>query len=184
MHTFLDNFEQGRKYLAQIASHQAETRREENLQNQKSLNISSLKTGYLNLDSSSGFGRDSERAHAVQIECTFCGGIILYAEQFFKRIRMEKEKARAVDVSSNRKMEHTPWECFRCESEDHMIAKFPNQVFLMKEVIMHATTAKMIVTARYMHIWNECLATTNGKFMVILKTETEQLCKRGDIIQE
>ena len=29
MHTFLDNFQQGGKYSAQIASHQAELRREE-----------------------------------------------------------------------------------------------------------------------------------------------------------
>ena len=25
-------------------------------------------------------------------------------------------------------MERTPWKCFRCESEDHMITKFPKQV--------------------------------------------------------
>ena len=31
MHTFLDNFQQVGKYSAQIASHQAELRREENL---------------------------------------------------------------------------------------------------------------------------------------------------------
>ena len=31
MHTFLDNFHQGGKYSAQIASHQAEQRREEKL---------------------------------------------------------------------------------------------------------------------------------------------------------
>ena len=31
MHTFLDNFQQGEKYSAQISSHQAELRREENL---------------------------------------------------------------------------------------------------------------------------------------------------------
>ena len=31
MHTFLDQFHQGGKYFAQIASHQAEFRREENL---------------------------------------------------------------------------------------------------------------------------------------------------------
>ena len=30
MHTFMDNFHQGGKYSAQIASHQAELRREEN----------------------------------------------------------------------------------------------------------------------------------------------------------
>ena len=76
MYTFLDNFHQGGKYSAQIAIHQAELRREEKFTDQKSLNISSLQTDYLNLDSSSGFGRNSERAHAVQTKCTFCGGKI------------------------------------------------------------------------------------------------------------
>ena len=66
MHTFLDNFEQGKKYLAQIAIHQVELRREKKFTDQKSLNISSLQTDYLNLDSSSGFGRYSERTHDVQ----------------------------------------------------------------------------------------------------------------------
>ena len=45
---------------------------------------------------------------------------------------------------------------------------------------MHAATEKMIVTERHMHIWHECLAMTNGKLMVRLKTKTEHLCKRGD----
>ena len=44
MHTFLDNFQQEGKYSAQIASHQAELRRQENFTEQKSLNISSLQT--------------------------------------------------------------------------------------------------------------------------------------------
>ena len=39
MHTFLDNFHHGGKYSAQIASHQAELRREEKLTDQKYLNI-------------------------------------------------------------------------------------------------------------------------------------------------
>ena len=60
-------------------------------------------------------------------------------------------------------MKRTPRKCFRCGSEDHMIAKCPKQVFLLKNVIMHATTAKMIVTARYMFLWLECLAMTNAK---------------------
>ena len=89
------------------------------------MNISSLQTDYLNLDSSSGFGRDSERAHDVQTECTFCGGVNHSSEQCFKRIRKGKEKARAVEVSYNRKMERKPRKCFRCGSEDHMIAKCP-----------------------------------------------------------
>ena len=72
MHTFLDNFHQGGKYSAQI-SHQAELRRDEKFTYQKSLNISSLHTDYLNLDSrSSGSSRHSEIAHYVQAKCTFC----------------------------------------------------------------------------------------------------------------
>ena len=44
MHTFLDNFRQSGKYSAQLASHQAELRREELYPDQKCLNISSLQT--------------------------------------------------------------------------------------------------------------------------------------------
>ena len=50
MHTFLDNFQRSGKYSAQLASHQAELRREEKYPDQKCLNISSLQTEYLNLD--------------------------------------------------------------------------------------------------------------------------------------
>ena len=65
MHTFLSNFHRGGKYSAHIASHQADLRREEKFTDQKSLNISSLQTDYLNLDSSSVFSSNSERAHDV-----------------------------------------------------------------------------------------------------------------------
>ena len=123
MHTFLDNFHQGGKYSAQIASHQAEMRREEKFTDLKSLNISSLQTDYLNLDScSSGSGRHSERAYYFQAKCTFFGGKNHSAEKYFKRIRKEMEKARAVNDSSNIYSERPPWKCFRCGSEDHMIA--------------------------------------------------------------
>ena len=37
MHTFLDNFQQSGKYPAQLASHQAELRREEQYPDQKML---------------------------------------------------------------------------------------------------------------------------------------------------
>ena len=74
MHKFMDNFHQGGKYWAYIASHQAELRREEKFTHQKSLNISSLQTYHLNLDSSSGSSSNSEKAHAVQKKCTFFGG--------------------------------------------------------------------------------------------------------------
>ena len=42
MHIFLDNFHQGEKYTAQIASHQAELRREGNFTDLKSLSIAYL----------------------------------------------------------------------------------------------------------------------------------------------
>ena len=95
MHTFLDNFCQGEKYSDRIASHQAELKREEKFTDQKSLNISSLYNDYFNLDSRSGFGRNSERANNVQTNCTFCGGTNHSAEKCFKRIRQKKEKYRA-----------------------------------------------------------------------------------------
>ena len=46
MHTFMDNFHQGGKYSAQIASHQTELRREGNFIDRKYLSISTLYTDY------------------------------------------------------------------------------------------------------------------------------------------
>ena len=66
MHIFLDNFHQGGKYTAQIASHQEELRREENLTDQKYLSITYLQTDYLDLDSSSGSGINNEISNLVQ----------------------------------------------------------------------------------------------------------------------
>ena len=71
MHIFLDKFNQGGKYTAHIASHQAELIREENFIDQKSLSVSSLQTDYLNIDSSSVSGRNNERENIVQVKCTF-----------------------------------------------------------------------------------------------------------------
>ena len=51
--------------------------------------------------------------------------ITILREKKFKRIRQEKEKARAVGFSSNRNLERLHRKCFRCGSEDHMIAKCP-----------------------------------------------------------
>ena len=88
------------------------------------MNISYVQTDYLNLDIIiSGSSIHSERAHAVQKKCTFCGGSNHSAEKCYKRIRKENEKSRAVDVSSNRHTECPPRGCFRCGSEDHIIAK-------------------------------------------------------------
>ena len=54
------------KNSSQIASHQAELRREETFTDQKYLSNSSSQTDYLNLDSRSGCGRNNERANIVQ----------------------------------------------------------------------------------------------------------------------
>ena len=97
-----------KKYSAQIASHQTELVREEKFTDKKSLNISSLQTDYLNLDSRSGFDRDIERAYDVQIECILFGGVNHSTEECFKMIGKGKEKYRAVDVSSTRVVERTP----------------------------------------------------------------------------
>ena len=70
MHTFLDNYHQGGKCSAQRANHYAELERGEYFTDKKYLLISSLQTDYLSLDSSSGFGRNSERANTVQKKCT------------------------------------------------------------------------------------------------------------------
>ena len=92
---------------------------------QKCLNISSLQTEYLNLDNSvSGSSRHNERAQSFQTKCIFFGLNNHYAEKCFKRIRQEKEKAHAVGISSNINSERPPRKCYRCGSEDHMIAKY------------------------------------------------------------
>ena len=84
MHTFLDNFHQGGKYYAQIASHQAELRREGRFTDHKYLYISSLQTGYLNLDSSSGCGRNSDRANTVKKSAPFVKLLINLQKMFQK----------------------------------------------------------------------------------------------------
>ena len=72
MHTFLDNFHQSEKYSAQLASHQAELRREKKYPDQNILNISSLQTDYLNIDNSnSESSRHNERAHSVRKSAHF-----------------------------------------------------------------------------------------------------------------
>ena len=76
MHKFPDNFHQGGKYSAHIASHQVELRIGEKSTDQKSLNISSLQNDYINLNSSSGFGRNIEREITFQTKCIFCGLVV------------------------------------------------------------------------------------------------------------
>ena len=42
-----------------------------------------------------------------------------------KKIRKEKEKAHSAGTSSNKNSDRPARKCFRCGSEDHMIAKCP-----------------------------------------------------------
>ena len=87
------------------------------------MNISSLQTDCLNLDSSSGFGRNSEIVNTVQKKCTFCGGVNHSAEKCFKGIRQEKEKSRTAGALENRQKERRPRKFIRYGYEDHLIAK-------------------------------------------------------------
>ena len=126
MHIFLDNFQQSGKYSAQLASQQVDLRREEMYPDQKCLNISSLQTEYLNLDySQSGSIKHNEKANSDKAKCTYCRLSNHYVEKCFKNIRKEKDKARSTGTSSNKNSDRPTWKCFRCGSEDHLIAKFP-----------------------------------------------------------
>ena len=103
MHTFMDNFQQSGKYSAQLGRHQAELRREEQYPDQKCLNISSLQTEYLNLDSSqSGSRKHNEKAHSAKANCTYCGLSNHSVEKCFIKTRKEKEKARSVGTLSRK----------------------------------------------------------------------------------
>ena len=93
MHTFLDNFHQSGKYSAQLASHEAELRREEKYPYQKCLNISSLQTEYLNLDNSkSGSSKHNEKANSTKTKCTYCGLSNHSVENVSKRSEKKKRK--------------------------------------------------------------------------------------------
>ena len=46
-------------------------------------------------------------------------------EKCLKRIRKEKEKSRSAGTSSNKNSDRPARKCFRCGSEDHIIAKCP-----------------------------------------------------------
>ena len=91
MHIFLDNFHQREKYSSQIAIHQAELRRQEVFTDKKALPISSLQTDYLNLDNSSGCGKNSEGANIFQAKYTFCGGAN-HSTYFFSKVPEIKSK--------------------------------------------------------------------------------------------
>ena len=87
----MDNFLQGGKYSTQIDSYPAEFRRERKLTDQKSLSIPSLQTNNLNIDSSSGCSKKSEREHIFHTNCTLCGGANNSAEKHPKGSEREKK---------------------------------------------------------------------------------------------
>ena len=182
MHTFLDNFHQSGKYSAQLASHQAKFRREEKYPDQKFLNISSLQTDYLKLDNSlSGSSRHNEKANSAQTKCTYCGLNNHSVKKCFKNIRKEKQKARSAGTSSNKNSDCPARKCFRCGSEDHLIAKGPKppkdsdkrrkSEKSKEKLIVHATTAMMTMTLKYTHLWHECIMMTYAttKIMAIVR---------------
>ena len=90
------------------------------------MNISSLQTEYLNLDSSqSGSSKHNEKENSAKEKRTYCGLTNHSVKSFFKKIRKEKEKARSAGASSNKNSDRPAWKCFRCGSENHLIAKCP-----------------------------------------------------------
>ena len=47
------------------------------------------------------------------------------------------------------------------QSHQYITRNNESNYFLMKKVIVHATTAKITVTKIYMHLWHVCMAMTN-----------------------
>ena len=93
MQNFLDNFHQCGKHSSEIVSHKAELRGEEKLRIQKPLSISSLNNDDLNLDSSSGCGRNIEGENTVQTKCSFCGGANHIRRKMFQKDQRRKGKS-------------------------------------------------------------------------------------------
>ena len=147
------------------------------------MNISSLQTDYLSLESSSGSSGNSERAHSVKTKCKFCGVNNHAAEKCFKKVIKEREKTRVVDVSSNRNTERLPRKWFRCESEDHMIAKCPKQVCFNEKGNRACDNDKNNSDCNIYASMARMSSNDKWKIVVRLITETEHLCKRGDRIQ-
>ena len=85
-----------------------------------------MQTDYLNLDNiNSGCSIHNEKANSVQTKFTYCGLSNHSVEKCFKNIGKEKEKARSAGNLSNKNSDRPAQKCFRCGSEDHLIAKCP-----------------------------------------------------------
>ena len=98
----MDSFRRSGKYSAQIASHKAEIRREGGFTDQGYLSISSLQTDYINIYSSSGSDKNSERENLLHTKVTFCGGANHSTEKNSKGSERKREKlARLVNRKKN-----------------------------------------------------------------------------------
>ena len=111
MHIFLDNFSQSGKYIAQIANHQEELRREEDFTDQNSLSITSLHTDYSYIGSSSGSGGNTERENRVQTKYTFYGDTNHSA--YFLNIRKDKGESHTAGDLGRQLTERTPRKNFQ-----------------------------------------------------------------------
>ena len=88
--------------------------------------------------------------------------MLINLQENFKRIGKEKEKDRAAGDPDNRRTERTPQKCLDVDLKITLLqnvqihqSKMRNveiKYVLMKKVIVHATTARITVTKRYMHI--------------------------------
>ena len=65
------------------------------------------------------------KANSAKAKCTYCGLNNHSVEKCFKKIRKEKDKARSAGTSSNKNSDRPARKCFRCGSEDRIIAKCP-----------------------------------------------------------
>ena len=168
MHTFLDNFQQSGKYSAQLASHQAELRREKKYPGQKCLNISSLQTEYLNLDSSqSGSSKHNEKANSAKAKCTYCG---LYNHSMEKCFKISAKKKRKLVLMVLRLTKIQIVQLGNALDVDLKIILSQNvpshlnrakrnisRTNLRKKAIVRKTIATMKMTLKYTHLWHECL---------------------------
>ena len=174
MHTFLDNFQQSGKYSAQLASHQSELRREEKYPDQQCLNISSLQTEYLNLDSSqSGSSKQNEKANSAKAKCTYCGLSNHSVEKYSNKIRKEKEKNRSAGTSSKKIQIVQLGNALDADLKIILSQNVPSHLKtvrkdasltnLRKRAIVQKITAMMTMTLKYTHLWHKCLMMTYAK---------------------
>ena len=127
----------------------------------------------MNIDSSSGSGRNNERENLVQTKCTFCGGTKHSAKKCFKD-KKDKDKARELGDFYTKQTERPPWKCFKCDSVYHIVAKCPKppkdnknderKSVSIQELIVHGKNnlkmVMMITTKRYMYLCHVCMVMT------------------------